>query len=108
MPPTSAFTDAAEQNSAPRVESGNKVGQRPVDLALVLLPSASFGLFVSAHVALVYLLSARPPRFRAALAFVILPLAPFFGFREGFRTVTAVWVFSLVAYGVALSIAVGT
>lgn len=73
----------------------------------MLLPSVSFGLFVSTHVSLVYMLAARPPRFRAALAFVILPLAPFFGFREGFHTVSAVWVLSLVAYGVALSIAVG-
>jgi hypothetical protein len=78
-----------------------------VDLALVLLPSALFGLFVSAHVSLVFVLAARPPRFRAALAFIVPPLAPFFGFREGFRALSSVWVVSLVAYGVVLSIAVG-
>lgn len=73
----------------------------------MLLPSALFGLFVSAHVALVFVLAARPPRFRAALAFIVPPLAPFFGFREGFRALSFVWVVSLVAYGVVLSIAVG-
>ena len=73
----------------------------------MLLPSALFGLFVSAHVALVFVLAARPPRFRAALAFIVPPLAPFFGFREGLRALSFVWVVSLVAYGVVLSIAVG-
>lgn len=80
---------------------------RVLDLVLVLLPSALFGLFVSTHVSLIFLLAARPPRFRAALAFVVPPLAPFFGFREGLHALSAVWVLSLVAYGVMLSIAVG-
>jgi hypothetical protein len=76
-----------------------------VDLTLVLLPSALFGLFVTAHFALVFTLSERPPRFRAVVAFLVPPLAPYWGFREGLRAWSSVWLLSLASYAAALALA---
>ena len=42
----------------------------------------AFALLVTAHVAITYGLAWRPPRWRAAAAFVIAPLAPYWAWRE--------------------------
>jgi hypothetical protein len=70
----------------------------PLDLALILFPSLAFGLFVTAHVALSAALLWRKPRWRGLLALLIPPLAPFWGWSEGLRAWSAVWLVALVAY----------
>lgn len=61
----------------------------------------SFAAFVAAHVALSAGLAARDPRWRGAVAFVVPPLAPFWGLKEKMRGRTIAWVAAGVAYGAA-------
>jgi hypothetical protein len=69
-----------------------------LDLALLLIPSLALGLFVTAHVALSALLFRRKPRWRGLLALVFPPLAPFWGWSEGLKVWTVVWLVALVTY----------
>ena len=65
-----------------------------VSLGLV----GSFALLVTAHLMLVAGLAARPPRWRAIVALIALPLAPWWGLRVGLRRRTAVWLAAALAY----------
>jgi hypothetical protein len=67
-------------------------------LALALV--ASFALLVTSHVVLVAGLAARRPRWRAPIALVAAPLAPYWSARAGRAVWTAVWVASATAYAV--------
>lgn len=59
--------------------------------------------FALAHVMLLaHLVRARRP-VRAVLAFVVPPLAPFWGFELGSRRTAQAWLVALVAYIAALS-----
>jgi hypothetical protein len=73
-----------------------------VDLARLLFTAFAFGLLVTAQVALVVSLALRPPRWRALLAFLVPPLAVYFGWRERLRAWASVWLGSLAAYATAL------
>jgi hypothetical protein len=60
-------------------------------------------VFVTAHLALVVGLARQAPRTastwgRAAAALVVMPLAPWWGFRAGMRKRTFVWGAALVVY----------
>jgi len=68
------------------------------DLRLVLLLVASFGVFVTAHVALVFGLAVRHPRWRALVALPVAPLAPYWGARAGMHARVVVWGISAAAY----------
>jgi hypothetical protein len=61
----------------------------------------AFAFLVTAHVALVIGLAARAPRWRAAVAALFAPLAPFWGLRAGMPVRAAAWMASAAAYGVA-------
>ena len=78
-------------------------GSALVDVLLVLAPSLSLALFVTAHVALVAGLARRSPRWRAAVALVVPPLAVVWGNQEKFRTWCAVWLAALALYVVTLA-----
>jgi hypothetical protein len=65
----------------------------------------SFATLVTAHVAIVAGLARRPPRWRAAVAAVVAPLAPFWAARSGMHVRAVVWLMSAVVYGVALWVA---
>jgi hypothetical protein len=61
----------------------------------------AFAILTTAHVALVAALAAREPRWRAAVALAVPPLAPFWGMRAHVAHVkvwAAVWVVSALAY----------
>lgn len=64
----------------------------------------AFATLVTAHVTLVAALAARPPRWRAAAALLIAPLAPVWGWRES-RARSVAWIASAVIYAVALTLA---
>jgi hypothetical protein len=64
-------------------------------LAAIVL---GFALFITAHVVLVIGLAGRAPRWRAALAAVVLPLAPYWGLRERMIGRSILWVASACAY----------
>jgi hypothetical protein len=74
------------------------------DVLLVLAPSLSLALLVTAHVALVAALAGRPPRWRAALALVVPPLAIVWG-RENFRRWCVVWLVAAALYVLTLALA---
>jgi hypothetical protein len=66
--------------------------------ALVL----GFATFVTVHVALAArLVSRMQPRWRGLAAFLLPPLAPIWGYREGFRRSAILWVVSLLVYAAA-------
>lgn len=69
-----------------------------MDLALLLVPSLAFGLFVTAHLALSAVLFWRKPRWRGLAALVFPPLAPVWGWSEGLRVWSALWLLALVVY----------
>jgi hypothetical protein len=77
-----------------------------MDLLLVVLPALSFGVLVTVHVYLAVVLVREAALWRAVLAFVVPPLAPYFAFVVGRRALMITWMTALVAYGAALATAV--
>jgi len=65
-----------------------------VSLGLV----GAFALLVTVHVTLVAGLAARPPRWRAFVALIAAPLAPWWGLRTGMKRRAAAWLASAVVY----------
>ena len=64
----------------------------------------AFATLVTTHVTLVAALAARPPRWRAAAALLVAPLAPVWGWRESRKRAIA-WIASAVVYAVTLWVA---
>jgi hypothetical protein len=62
--------------------------------ALVL----SFAVLVTVHVSLVARLAARAPRWKALVALLVAPLAPYWGAKQGRRVQAALWIASATAY----------
>jgi hypothetical protein len=81
------------------------LGSHEEKLVLALL--LSFAALATAHLALVWGLAWRAPRWRALVALPVAPLAPFWGFRDGMHVRAAVWVVSAIAYIVARVMARG-
>jgi hypothetical protein len=65
-----------------------------VTLSLVL----TFASLLTAHVTIVVGLLARPPRWRAPVAAVVFPLAPYWANRTGMHARSVVWLASALAY----------
>ncbi len=75
------------------------------DVIVIALLVVGFATFVTAHVALAWRLTRRSrPRWRGPLAFFVPPLAPLWGFREGFRRNASIWCLAVGVYVVALLI----
>jgi len=77
-----------------------------MDLLLVVLPALCFGLLVTVHVYLAAALAREVPLWRALLAFVVPPLAPYFAWAARRRVLMVTWVAALVAYAATLAAAV--
>ncbi|MCA9598616.1 MAG: hypothetical protein KC776_35135 [Myxococcales bacterium] len=73
----------------------------PVDFVLLASLVGSFALLVTVHVALIAGLTARHPRWRGAVAFLVPPLAPYWGMEEGMKRRAALWLVALCVYVVA-------
>lgn len=71
------------------------------DLIVVIGLVISFALLVTAHVAIVYGLAWRTPRWRAPAAFFLTPLAPYWAWREHMRIRAALWAGAVVLYVIA-------
>jgi hypothetical protein len=71
---------------------------RSLDLALLGLLSVAVGLHLVAHVSLVIGLLRRDPWWRGAVALVVPPLAPFWGYEARLRGRVTLWVATLVVY----------
>ena len=60
--------------------------------------SASLGLLLASHVALCVGLAELRPWHRSLVAFVVPPLAPFWGYTGKLHTRALIWLVSLVAH----------
>ena len=105
FPPKIGPPGGASPPRSARVTTTRVKGSALVDVLLVLAPSLSLALLVTAHVALVAALARRAPRWRAAVALVVPPLAVVWGNQEKFRKWCAVWLAALVLYVVTLAFA---
>jgi hypothetical protein len=76
------------------------------DVAVVALLIVGFAAFVTTHVWLASRLILRgSSRLRGVLALLVPPLAPIWGYRQGFRKGAALWVAFLFTYVVARVVA---
>ncbi len=62
----------------------------------------AFAALVTVHVTLVVGLARRAPWWRALVALVVAPLAPYWGWQQRLRIRSVVWIVSAVAYAAAL------
>jgi hypothetical protein len=65
----------------------------------------AFAFLVTAHLAIVVGLVAKTPKWRALVALVFAPLAPYWAWREHMRIRAGLWTAGLVIYVVALVLA---
>ncbi|EYF06481.1 hypothetical protein [Chondromyces apiculatus] len=73
------------------------------DILLLAVLLVAFALFVTTHVALAGRLTLHNhPRWRGVLALFVPPLAPIYGFREGYRRTSILWLVAIVLYSLAL------
>lgn len=75
------------------------------DILLLSLLVVSFAMLATAHLTLVLGLARRPPRWRAIVGLVVLPLAPLWGWREKMRVRAVVWVAGALVYAIARAVA---
>jgi len=71
------------------------------DLILVVIAVVSCALLITAHISIVAALAVRPPRWRALVALVVLPAAPYWAARERLRLRAATWLIAAAVYAVA-------
>lgn len=74
------------------------------DTVVVVVAVLTFAVLITAHLALVLGLALREPRWHAAVAFVVPPLAPYWGFRENMRVRSIVWGAAFVVYVIVRAI----
>jgi hypothetical protein len=72
--------------------------------ALAFLTFLVLVVFLGAHATLLVSLVTRKPRYRAAVALAVPPLAPFWGWQIGFRGRVYVWGAALVVYAIGVAI----
>ncbi len=72
-----------------------------VDVLILVSLIGSFAALVTLHVALSAGLATRHPRWRGAVAFLVPPLAPYWGMEEGMKRRAALWLVALSIYIVA-------
>lgn len=75
------------------------------DVIVLAVLLVAFATLVTAHVTLAIGLARRSPRWRAPLALVIAPLAPWWGWRERMRIRGVLWIVAAVVYVVGLLLA---
>jgi hypothetical protein len=75
------------------------------DLVVVGALVLAFATLATTHLALVYGLARLSPRWRAAGALLVLPLAPYWGWREGMRVRAGLWAGALLLYALGTALA---
>jgi hypothetical protein len=68
------------------------------DTAAFALLVVSFATLVTAHVTIAFGLSRRAPWWRAPVAFVVVPLAPYWALRARMRVRAALWGVAALVY----------
>lgn len=72
------------------------------DMVLMGVVVLAFAFLVTAHLAIAVGLVAKTPRWRALVALVVAPLAPYWAWRDHMRVRAGIWVVGLVLYVIAL------
>jgi hypothetical protein len=75
------------------------------DAVLVGVLNLAFATLVTVHVAIAFGLARQSPRWRALLALIVPPLAPYWALRLGMVTRGIIWVAAVVVYTTFLGIA---
>lgn len=65
----------------------------------------AFAVMVTAHVAIAVGLARRSPRWRAPVAFLLPPLAPYWAWQGQMKVRAGIWAGALVVYAVAIVMA---
>ena len=73
-----------------------------MDLAILLTLVLSFGILVTVHVWLAVALGRQKPWWRGPVAFIVAPLAPYWGLTSRLKTLSVVWLTALCTYGLSL------
>ena len=73
-----------------------------MNLLPIVVPALLLGAFVTTHVALSAFVALASPRWRGLLAFVVPPLAPYWGWRANRRRLAALWIAAFAGYAIAL------
>jgi hypothetical protein len=76
-----------------------------VDLLLMIALSASLGLLMATHVALSFGLGKKGPWHRGLVAFLVPPLAPFWGYHGKLHARSLLWIVSLMVHIACLTAA---
>ena len=72
--------------------------------ALAALVAISLVVFLGAHVVSLGSLVVRTPRYRAVVALVVPPLAPYWAWQAGHKTPVYVWGAALAAYALGVAV----
>jgi hypothetical protein len=75
------------------------------DLVVIVTLVLAFALFITAHVAIVYGLARRTPRWHAAVALFVAPLGGYWAWRGQMRIRAGIWSAALVLYVIATIVA---
>lgn len=75
------------------------------DWLLIFGLEVAFATLVTVHVAIVFGLAQREPRWRAVAAFFVPPLAPYWALRGGMGVRGVVWIGSVILYTALLLLA---
>jgi hypothetical protein len=78
---------------------------KTADLVLSCVVIVSFAMLLTAHVVIAASLLARPPRWRALVALLLPPLAPYYALRERQRGRGATWLAAAMVYALGLFVA---
>ncbi|HVU04841.1 MAG TPA: hypothetical protein VHE30_23985 [Polyangiaceae bacterium] len=78
-----------------------------MDVFLLAALVVSFATLVAAHLSLSFGLAFRDPWWRGAVALVVPPFAPFFGFRERMFVRVALWAAGAVAWVLSSVVSTG-
>jgi hypothetical protein len=65
----------------------------------------AFAALLTVHVAIVWSLARQHPRWRAAVAFFVPPLAPYWALRNGMVVRGGIWIGSVILYTTLLGLA---
>jgi hypothetical protein len=68
------------------------------DVVVLVGLLVAFATLVTVHVAIVFGLAFQEPRWRALVALVVPPLAPYWALRGGMRVRGGIWVASILLY----------
>ena len=75
------------------------------DIIVTSTVIGAFALLLTLHVAIAAALSARRPRWRALVALLVPPFAPYFAFREKMRARGWAWLAACAVYATGLALA---